>query len=319
MLSFSSLRTLRGHWRKLVDFILAAILGVLVVAQLGSDCIPPSDLPSSIAVGFSAGSWGGPDYDPSQQPPAPGFSFGILDATLHVCNGGEGSPAYGPGADYLTSHGMWDNAFWFLTSYAFAEDTSGQGCGLGPGALDWCGGAWCWGFLNGEHFVDFLSSLPNWCNQAQSAFGDVEYYNRETDPYMWDSDSEANNRAVVQGFIYYVKANSGLCGKYVYGVYSSIGDWQGITAGASSSDLGYDIYSGPDWFWLADWTSPDQSTLQSHVDTLADLEMSIFSWQYSRNTVNPCDATLAEVLPTASAVGVNRLDIWTNSHPEIVC
>jgi hypothetical protein len=292
---------IKRHWRKVADFLLVAAFSGLVATHVGSTFLPDQEV--SLEIGFSDNGYTGAAGTPT---PNPGLSFGILDGsgTGSIC-GQSTNAAYRNGRDSLIGTGhMTVYSFWFLSAYNFATID----CGLDFSQF---GYAYGWGVYNAHHFIDFMKGAPWPCGSPQGVFGDVEYFDDAPgDTFRWGrppegqtySDNWSANRSVIRGFEDTVADEVGLCGKYLKGVYSTVGDWGAITNSGTKSA------THADWFWLADYTDPNTADLASERDTIEGQVMSVFSWQYATDPGCQISSFLAAV--EAGNAGIPKIDKW---------
>lgn len=291
--------------RRLFDMALVGCLAGVTAFLLAGSCPGTEGYP---AIGFSTAEWNGTPA------PAPGYTFGVLDASTGVfaemCTFTKDA-AFPDGQHALSNGGTRHvGAFWYLTSYAFAQED----CSLD---LDWCGGAYCWGYVNAYEFYNYVVDNNDYCGQTEAALADVEYIDADADDEKWLADTTSNNRAVVYGFISHLKSLADnepfYCGKYLIGVYSRLGAWADITENATYAEV------AADWFWMADYTNPTAEELLSDSAFIVyTLGMGPYSWQYADS--DDCDASdaLANVSERARYVWP-RVDLWQEGDASQVC
>lgn len=281
---------------------------------ISSPGVPPVTIvqpPLTSIGGFSSGSWWGthpPTGDAAQQPPSALYHYGIVDAsngpapTIPLCGGGlTFSPSFKGGATTLYDGGLPVEAFWYITSIAYARDI----CNLNVSDATW-------GQQQASWFVLAIDSLPTVVQDDVGAlFIDLESANG--DPGEWLTPPRSDNVAVVTAFF------STLCGTYALcsdGMYTGYYDFQSILGAASSATLGIDQA------WISSFGPPlsqdNPPGLDQQEQEFTNVGYSIYSWQYASDI---CEMTYSAAANDSDQAipPIPRFDKWTNSHPEVVC
>ena len=278
---------------------------IAYVADYSSTAPPPNIQATSNTVlvawtsatgGFSAGSW---DGTPS---PASAYHYGIVDAGGGF-TGSSADCSYPSDADTsfsgalsaLQKDNMPAYGFMFVTSwYWYQHNCSG-------GSITSAAG---WGEAQAQYFDEALTA-SGYTGTLNRIFADVETGIGAD----WQDDTKADNQAVIYGFNYQLCTQYGLCSR---GIYSGRYAWPLIVGtGDPNVDTSH--------FWLAAW-DPTQSNLNKFEDyfTTSPGGYTISSWQYGTTA---CTMTYAAAQTEANDASpwIPRFDMWTNSHPNVVC
>jgi hypothetical protein len=297
-------------------------------------CYLGSQLPPGMSTGgFSSGSWNGtPD-------PNPAYHYGIVDAsigptgTVTLCSWPSAlSPSFAGGEQTLLASGApYLQAFWFLTSVAYARNVCSNAT-VTPAD---------WGKRQADWFVDAMDSLPaNVKQDIWTTFADIEIVS--DDIAQWGSAPTADNQAVISSFFAELSAQEGSCAcGGLPGIYTGPSNWWDII-GIHNTDPSQP-YLGAPWLWMSSWGA-DQTHLdqQDQWFTNSPGGYYIWSWQYTDTSCDPsnpndtCSGSTTEG-PGGSATycwmtydqaqmeaiqaspPIPAFDKWTNSAPDQVC
>ncbi len=277
--------------------------------------LPPVTIiqpPLTSIGGFSSGSWYGnnpPSGYTAQPLPSALYHYGIIDASAGPCSPGICPPngiklcggaetfalSFPGGATTLLHAGLPINAFWFITSLAYAHDV----CSLNTDSVSW-------GTQQADWFAFAINSLPVDVRvDVSSLFIDLESANG--DPGEWQID-KADNVPVINAFF------GRLCSSYSYcsaGVYAGADDFVSITGTPAPSAL------GASQVWMASF-GPTKAELEQEEKTFTDAGYQIYSWQYTDDNCElPYDTAASDSDQAMPAIP--KFDKWTNSTPDVVC
>lgn len=295
----------------------------------------PTPVASAALAGFSSGSWFGthppPGYQ-SQPVPNAQYKYGILDASIgpsstnKLCDGQTGflgfSPSFPGGAqtlvDYPTGESTHLQAFWFLTSIAYAQDVCNVS--VTPDA---------WGRKQADWFSQALSALPQAVkSNFTMALADVEIIAGDIAEWtvsLPGRDREADNRTVISSFFAELASNSYYpcwCISFT-GIYTGPFDWWNIIGDFRGKPA--QPYLGTPWLWMASYGPADLNggtryslNYQQDWFTVSPGGYYLWSWQYADDTCQTSYAT-AQSWAISASPPIRAFDKWTNSHPENVC
>ena len=278
---------------------------IAYVADYSSTAPPPNIQATSNTVsvvwasaigGFSAGSW---DGTPS---PASAYHYGIVDAgggftgrSADCSYPSDADTSFSGALSALQKDNMPAYGFMFLTSwYWYQHNCSGGSITSAEG----------WGEAQAQYFDEVLTA-SGYTGTLNRIFADVETEIGAD----WQDDTHADNQAVIYGFNQELCNNYNLCSR---GIYSGYYSWP-LIVGSGDPNV------GTAHFWLAAW-DPTQSNLNKFEDyfTTSPGGYTISSWQYGTTA---CTMTYAAAQTEANDASpwIPRFDMWTNSHPNVVC